>query len=693
MADPTGDEPDIKALIGIDPYIPWILGPGRPYFFLPGRQSPGQERMPLLVRLKKGTASEFANGDNLPDFAKTDWRNSVSVSSLFTSSVAGRDAAPYLVAMVRADYLFTIFADSTLQTSLKEIVESVTPGLPLDAASLPPPSDGGAPATVPGKALSATPRTVVMAVIDDGIAFAHERFRKIVAGNPETRVEYWWLQDGPYAGPTSTVPNGCELLKSDIDKLIADCTTAGAIDEDLLYRKANLLDFRQYGHKSAAWHASHGTAVMDLACGYASDPPVDHRPIIAVQLPVRVTADTSGASLYPWVVAAIAYILDRAAVLSGGPSAPQLPVVVNLSYGRFEGPHDGTSDLELALEQFIQQSAARGVHLRVVLPAGNSYLLRTHAQVEFHERDQSKLLRWRVLPDGPTPSFSEIWLPSRHPASPANRIELTITSPTGQSQTISETSGPVTWNAAGATYGQAVYSIALPSNRGMFRISLAPTAYTDNPNAQLAPAGLWQIELKNVGTAMIDETVNAWIQRDDTLYGFPLRGRQSFFDDPHYRRFDHAGRDNEIDNAASPVKRASTINSMATGGSPIVAGGYRLREMTAATYSSAGARHAPPRHPDALAVSDDSCVLGGVLAAGTYSGSIVAMDGTSVAAPQVARLSAHEITVGKNGDRAGISSRAAADEATYLAGTPSKPLPERGGAGRLKPRVVPRVKR
>jgi hypothetical protein len=72
MADPTRDEPDIKALNGIDPYIPWIMGPGRPYFFLPGRQPSGEERMPMLVRLKKGTAQDFATGANLPDLAKND---------------------------------------------------------------------------------------------------------------------------------------------------------------------------------------------------------------------------------------------------------------------------------------------------------------------------------------------------------------------------------------------------------------------------------------------------------------------------------------------------------------------------------------------------------------------------------------------------------------------------------------------
>ena len=35
--------------------------------------------------------------------------------------------------------------------------------------------------------------TVVMGIIDDGIAVAQEQFRK---GPVDSRVEYWWVQDG-----------------------------------------------------------------------------------------------------------------------------------------------------------------------------------------------------------------------------------------------------------------------------------------------------------------------------------------------------------------------------------------------------------------------------------------------------------------------------------------------------------------
>jgi hypothetical protein len=47
--------------------------------------------------------------------------------------------------------------------------------------------------------------------------------------------------------------------------------------------------------------------------------------------------------------------------------------------------------------------------------------------------------------------------------------------------------------------------------------------------------------------------------------------------------------------------------------------------------------------PDMAAVSEESPVLPGVLAAGTYSGSVAILSGTSVAAPQVTRALADQI--------------------------------------------------
>ena len=71
------------------------------------------------------------------------------------------------------------------------------------------------------------------------------------------------------------------------------------MDEEQLYRFAGLTDFRLPGHKSVAWRVAHGTQVTDLAGGYEQNDAPDERPIVCVQLPIRVTADTSGGTLSP----------------------------------------------------------------------------------------------------------------------------------------------------------------------------------------------------------------------------------------------------------------------------------------------------------------------------------------------------------------------------------------------------------
>jgi hypothetical protein len=542
---------------------------------------------------------------------------------------------------------------------------------------------------------------VVVGIIDDGIAFAHQRFRKIGrAGSVESRVEYWWLQDGPYVAPGRSMPpisSGRQLSKKEIDKLLADCTHAGAIDEEEFYRRAGLTDFRLYGHKSAAWRIAHGTHVMDLACGYDQDQAGDDRPIVCVQFPIRVTADTSGATLFPYVHQAIWYILDCADRIAAHRGVDHLPVVINLSYGYFAGPHDGTSHFEVMIDRIIDHCKHRGIELRVTLPVGNSYILRTHAQVQFGLNNELEsevaCLHWRVLPDGKTPSYLQIWLPYHAHPIRVGRLQFTVTSPTGQSWTINEFGRPIKFGGVNP-FGTLQYIYrAGQTQRGMFLVTLCPTKHVvepdPNPTHALAPAGVWKVELTN--KALADgEIVQLWVQRDDSLYGFPIRGRQSYFDEESYVRFDHEGRDNEIDDPACPVRRYGTINAIATGRKPIVMAGFLRKEMKAAKYSSAGpitqnqgAAAADPYRPDAMAPTDDSLVHFGLLAAGSRSGSVVAMNGTSVAAPRTARLIAYELAGGLPADRTSIQNLAAYDEGNYPAGTPPQQPPERTGAGRI----------
>jgi hypothetical protein len=113
-----------------------------------------------------------------------------------------------------------------------------------------------------------------------------------------------------------------------------------------------LIDYTQTGHKPAAGasrtHASHG-----LGGGDDSVSVQDDRPIVCVQLPVATTADTSGGTLSHQVMRALAYIVTSGIRLLQDRGLRPPPIVVNLSYGIFAGPHDGSGLLEAAIDDFI----------------------------------------------------------------------------------------------------------------------------------------------------------------------------------------------------------------------------------------------------------------------------------------------------------------------------------------------------
>ena len=172
-----------------------------------------------------------------------------------------------------------------------------------------------------------------------------------------------------------------------------------------------------------------------------------------------------------------------------------------------------------------------------------------------------------------------------------------------------------------------------------------------------------------------------------------MLGRQSYFDDGAYARFDGVGRPIEVDNSPgrppSYVLRFGTINGLATGSRPVVVSGVRKCDARMARYSAAGpiiahpAAFPPPRvgpDPDAAAVAEDSPAQTGVLAAGARSNTAVAMGGTSVAAPQLTRWIANEFIAGRPSCRPGTHALAALEDPKHPG--PPEP-PRRAGLGRI----------
>src|SRR5262249_17408059 len=141
--------------------------------------------------------------------------------------------------------------------------------------------------------------------------------------------------------------------------------------------------------------------------------------------------------LAPHVAEAIDFILSCSDQIAQHYKVNTLPVVINFSYGRYAGPHDGTHLLEQLIDRRIAQRESYGVNgrLRIVLPAGNNYLAQGHAQPTFGS-NPSFSLKWRQHPDSPTPNYLEIWLPedggvNASTGSLQSRLSISLTPPGG----------------------------------------------------------------------------------------------------------------------------------------------------------------------------------------------------------------------------------------------------------------------
>ena len=723
--------------VGIDPYVEWSLHLGPNFFFPPAKPGVPEvlrppipipfpipipkfqfSRIAVLLRLTDISPYEFAQGRTLagtPIYGEPlpggiGWSDLVMVPPIYShlGDPRRKDKTEYRYCTARVEIGFFTLLAAEDRDVLRGHVWRLALGLPyadepLETVAYSPPPQA--------EVMRHHPPAVVMGVIDDGLAVANRRFCD-AAGS--TRVRFLWVQDGNGPKPEPVQPTsggvpfaglyGWQFDKYEIDAFMQQYATEGAVDEEQVYRAIGIIDYRLFPHQAAAQSLAHGTQVMDQAAG-AEPGTVDFtRPIVAVQLPTRTTATSSGADLSPHVAEAIDYILYCAGHLAAEYKVPNLPVVINFSYGRYAGPHDGTHLLEQLIDRRIAQREAYG-KLRVVLPAGNNYLQRIHAKLKFGTAN-TLATTWRIQPDDLAPNYLEIWLPEAPAgsATPPQRVTLTLTAPGGAaSPALGETPDNCLQlvDATGRTLGAVIYAPPSPqTNRAMFLLALAPTASHTGTDPAVS-SGEWTVTLHNDANHGIPphEHIYAWVERNSPPLGYPPLGRQSCFDDPDYDydiSYDPGGleidapRPIETDDPRSYVRRYGTLNAYGTGERSIVIGGYERRTRIVSHYSSAGPalKHGTylREGPEALVPADDSDAHPGVLGAGTRSNSVVAMDGTSVAAPQVARLVADLLMRGLPADSTEIRQLARQAEANPPPNLPNPPLPfgrERDGAGRL----------
>ncbi|NML46301.1 hypothetical protein HHL11_21305 [Ramlibacter sp. G-1-2-2] len=515
-------------------------------------------------------------------------------------------------------------------------------------------------------------RAPCIAIIDDGCPFAHGNLRywDNVHGQWKSRVRFLWDQSGEASGTAWRVPQpmgyGVELAQDDVDGYLTPRTSSnGELDEDGCYADAG------YGAVQARW--THGSVVTDLAAGApnpvatpgtaAAADLASAAPIIFVQLPRSAVDDPTGGGLHRYVIDALRYIDARTSDATVNPET-KCPVVINLSYGTFAGPHDGTSPVEVAIDDFLEQRP----DCAVMVAAGNAYDAEIHAQVRIRS-EGSKALRWSVAPDDKTHSFMEVWLPPTDEFGQPTALAVRLIPPAGLGPVSPLVTIGTSWFGfpAPGTAGPAICGIVYPTStpQGKYgTMALLCVAGTQG-SGNLAPAGIWTVEICNQGSGTVE--IDAWIERDDP--SFQGRGKQSRFDDP------------DLDY----VTPKNTLGSYSHAVHAVVVGGYldaQSLNRPPAEYSSSGpGRLGHGRSgPDVATVSEESLTEHGLRAAGTRTGDTVRLKGTSVANPVAARRLFNELLNG-NPPPADLQ-KGLRDKADQR--NPYTEGPERVGAGRLR---------
>lgn len=489
----------------------------------------------------------------------------------------------------------------------------------------------------------------IVGIIDHGINIFHNRFR---LSDRHSRVYYSWSQGGTFQDGSNAVPFGREWGQRDISKALRSHKN----DEDALIRLLDT-DFSVPGLHPLAFRTTHGTHVLDVAAGAEPGRDFGNKlPIIAVNLPPEVARETSGSLLGLFFLQGFGYILARARSLMRQLDQA-LPVAVNFSFGLSGGPRGGQHFVEQAIDALIVHHKQQLSDLKlvkegqstppvdVILPAGNRNLAAGHVGVSCADALSAT---WQLQPADRTSNFMEIRVETE-PGAPTPVIDLSLTPPSGGPalRTRLAPGSPARWLQDGeARIGRVVWHTREmkggqpETDVHVLTLALAETEATGN--SPFAEAGPWKLRVGVRG--MVPRRIDAWTLRDDTPPGYRERGRQSYFIDPDYRERDKQGHLMPVDPAGADqgILRAGTLNAIATGAERRVVGGQigegagRAGPVEPAPYSGNPLPNSPEQITD-WAVCERSKVLPGILAAGTRSGTRVAVNGTSVATPQVLR--------------------------------------------------------
>jgi Subtilase family len=600
---------------GLDPYAAWGL---KTDFkdFVPQRNPRAKRRFRVLIELKAGvTAARLsAEVDRLASQTTIlDW--AFSIPSIYVdgnfSFVTATVSLSVLDSLSKGDFsslvvrfcLTTAIADPTTELFPQSQTEEFRP-----------------------RALSGT----VIAVVDTGCPFLHSAFRDSVN---DSRVRFLWDQGRAAPAPPSPAPwkpvrrligtagsdailYAAEISGKQMDQLTGDQSTKRMSEHDV---------YSQISYATMASDWTHGGAVMGLAAGKPAatgeglDDEASKLPIIFVQLAQETAADAAGLSMAGYVLDALHYIRSR--------TVKDTRIALTLSFGRHAGPHDGSSLIERAIDNFVEKC---GRNIFISIAAGNTNLAAGHARLEV-DKTQAKQLMWEILPGSPTASLLELWF------NPAD-VKIELVPPNHgidpEPKSIQVAPGELRAHYSGgeivATAAHAVSTtIRDGSEKSCVLLAVAPTVSVSGARAE-ALYDNWTVKVSTTSASAV--TVDAWIERAEELVGNGWGDRQSRFSVDAFTetRKEYA--------AGTFVTKFTTLNGIATGEHVHVVGACyadgSLTDYTAAGPELSGLK---TRTIDSLHIADESVEQPGISVIMSVGTGVGRMNGTSAAAPRISR--------------------------------------------------------
>ena len=490
-------------------------------------------------------------------------------------------------------------------------------------------------------AIGKNPKRLI-GVIDDGCPFAHAE----LLSNGASRVAFLWDQGAgmPRVRKTSSdYGYGHYYHGGALARAIELGTPPGGIapDEDAVYEIA--------GQERLRPLASHGAHVLGLAAAAipaknrispsrfagsdATEQPswnevTDSDAALAfVQIPKDSLNDSSGHWLDRNILDGIHALLDFALATKTVKRA-----TINVSYGPQTGPHDGSSLLERAIDDLVANQK-RIAELFIVLPAGNSYQSRAHAEFDLAQRGGP--VTWHVPPDSETPAFLEIWLPR---ATTLAEAEVRVSS--ADDLTLAAVADRIV-EAPGGSWQILACNTAPAGTPDQWVVLVALGATGGYDAVARPPHGRWSVRVSPIG-AKRSGLAHAYLARNDYNFGGLRRGKLSHLWLENYdpNRFMRSREDDPPAGTPQPAVRihsAGSVSGLATGAHSGVAAGYRIADRQPAIYSCGGPSRGMRAAPDWAYPTDESRVLPGLISWGNRSGASVRLTGTSAAAPQYAR--------------------------------------------------------